>query len=220
MLREGRVAVDGRTASLGDSADPQRNVVTVDGVRVESEPLAYWMLHKPRGVISTLRDTHGRPTVADVLPGDAPRLFPVGRLDRDTEGLLLLTNDGPLTHVMLHPSHAVEREYAVTVRGRMAPEALERLAAGVEIEDGPTAPARVDRVRRAASSPSTRFHLTVIEGRKRQIRRALAALGYPVQRLVRVRIGPLRLGRLPEGEARPLTPRERRALEALRSRGK
>jgi 23S rRNA pseudouridine2605 synthase len=215
LLREGRVAVNGKVAALGGSADPKLDVVTVDGIAIEPEPLAYWIVHKPRGVVTTLRDTHGRPTVVDLLPDRSLRLFPVGRLDRETEGLLLLTNDGTVAHALLHPSHAIEREYAVTVRGRVAPETLRRLAAGVALDDGMTAPARVGRPRYRASPPTTRFRLSVTEGRKRQIRRALRALGHPVLRLVRLRMGPLRLGRLACGEARPLDARERRALQAL-----
>jgi 23S rRNA pseudouridine2605 synthase len=212
LLRAGRVSVNGRRAELGDSADPERDVVAVDGKPVHEQTHAYWMVNKPRGVLSTARDTHGRPTVVELVPDRAQRLFPVGRLDRDTEGLVLLTNDGELAHVLLHPSFESEREYRVTVSGRIAPRALRQLAAGVPLDDGVTAPARVERVTFDANSQTTRFHLTLIEGKKRQIRRALAALGHPVKALLRVRMGPLRLGRLPAGKARPLTGREIRAL--------
>jgi 23S rRNA pseudouridine2605 synthase len=177
LLRAGRVSVNDRPAELGESADPERDVVAVDGKPLRQETHAYWMVNKPRGVLTTVRDTHGRPTVVDLLPDRSLRLFPVGRLDRDTEGLVLLTNDGELL-----------------------------------LDDGVTAPARVRRVKFDPRSQTTGFHLTLIEGRKRQIRRALVALGHPVATLRRVRIGPLRLGRLATGKARPLTEREVRSL--------
>jgi 23S rRNA pseudouridine2605 synthase len=218
LLREGRVAVNGETARLGESADPERDVVTVDGVPVEPEPFAYWVVHKPGGVLTTVHDPQGRTTVLDLLPRAARRfrLFPVGRLDLETEGLVLLTNDGVLAHVLLHPSHESEREYRVTVRGRAAAATLRRLAEGIELEDGPTAPALVGRARYDRERDVTRFTLTLVEGRKRQIRRALAALGHPVLRLLRVRMGPLELGSLPPGSARVLSAAERRALLELR----
>jgi len=212
LLRAGRVSVNGRPAKLGESADPERDVVTVDGKPLLRETHAYWMANKPRGVLTTARDTHGRPTVVDLLPDRLPRLFPVGRLDRDTEGLVLLTNDGELAHVLLHPSFGSEREYQVTAAGRIAQRALRRLAAGVPLDGRVTAPARVAGPKFDPRSQTTRFRLTLIEGRKRQIRRALAALGHPVAGLRRVRMGPLRLGRLPVGNARSLTAREVRSL--------
>jgi 23S rRNA pseudouridine2605 synthase len=165
-------------------------------------------------VITTARDPQGRPTVVDLVPDRAHRLFPVGRLDRESEGLLLLTNDGRVAQALLHPSHGSEREYRVTVRGRIGASALRRLAAGVELEEGATAPARVGSARFDPQSGTSRFALTLVEGRKRQIRRSLAALGHPVVRLVRVRMGPLRLGRLRPGEARELSAWERRTLLA------
>lgn len=217
LLRQGRVSVNGRIAALGESADPDRDVVAVDGAPVEREPLAYWIVHKPRGVLTTVHDPHGRPTVLDLVPVRRTRLFPVGRLDLDTEGLVLLTNDGRIAQTLLHPSHEVEREYRVTVSGRIAATSLARLAEGVMLEDGVTAPARVGRPTWQAASGTTRFTLTLIEGRKRQIRRALESLGHPVVALLRVRMGPLRLGRLPSGAARRLSPRERKSLESLQT---
>jgi len=219
LLRAGRVRVNGEVARLGDSADPERDVVTLDGAAVSREPLAYWMVHKPRGVLTTVREPEGRRTVIDLLPDSArrgARLFPVGRLDRDTEGLVLLTNDGALAQVMLHPSHETEREYRVSVRGRIRAESLRRLAAGVEIDGRPTAPATVGRAEYDADRDTSRFRLTVIEGRNRQIRRALEALGHRVVRLVRVRMGPLRLGALGSGAARRLSPAEHASLDRLR----
>lgn len=218
FLRAGRVAVNGEVAKLGDRADPAVDVVTVDGVPVEREPFAYWLVHKPRGVITTLRDPQGRATVVELVSPEqcALRLFPVGRLDRDTEGLVLLTNDGALAQVLLHPSHESAREYRVGVKGRVSAATLRRLAAGIELDDGPTAPARTGRARFDPKTGVSTFALTVIEGRKRQIRRALERLGHPVARLVRVGMGPLRLGRLARGAARECSARERRALLALR----
>lgn len=220
LLRAGRVAVNGELAGLGASADPDADVVTVDGVPVAREPLAYWAVHKPAGVVTTVRDPQGRRTVLDLLPGDVPpvRLFPVGRLDRDTEGLVLVTNDGDLAQVLLHPSHESEREYRVTVAGRIPAGVLGRLEEGVVLEDGRTAPARVSPGRYDNSSRRSHFGLTLIEGRNRQIRRSLELLGHPVVRLVRVRMGPLRLGRLPSGAARALDDGERRALLRQRER--
>jgi 23S rRNA pseudouridine2605 synthase len=217
LLRAGRVTLNGEPARLGSSADPARDVVRVDGVAVVCEPLAYWVVHKPRGVITTARDPEGRRSVLDLLPGArrGPRLFPVGRLDRDTEGLVLLTNDGALAQVLLHPSHVTGREYTVGARGRVPARALARLAAGIVLEDGPTAPARVGSPHYDAEQDATRFGLVIVEGRKRQIRRALARLGHPVRRLLRVRMGPLRLGDLPPGAAREATAAERRALARL-----
>ncbi len=220
LLRAGRVTVNGRRASLGDSADPSRDRVAVDGRPLRAEPPAYWLLHKPRGVLTTVRDPQGRATVLSLLPERAQRVFPVGRLDRDTEGLLLLTNDGALAHALLHPSREIEREYRVTVRGRIPEEALRALARGVRLEDGVTAPAVVGPARYDRASDTSRFSLTVVEGRKRQIRRALRALSHPVARLVRVRMGPLRLGRLASGRARPLRDDERRALRRAAEAGR
>jgi pseudouridine synthase len=212
--------VNGRIAELGDSADPERDVIEVDGTPVHPEPLAYWVVHKPRGVLTTVRDPFGRPTVVELLPESSERLFPVGRLDLDTEGLVLLTNDGRLAHALLHPSHQIEREYRVTARGRVAAKRLRQLAQGIALEDGVTAPARVGRPSYDAATGTTSFALTLIEGRKRQIRRALRALGHPVVGLLRVRMGPLRLGGLAPGAARRIDARERCALMEVRERGR
>lgn len=204
--------MNGRRAALGDSADPARDEVTVDGEPVAREAFEYWIVHKPRGVLSTASDPRGRSTVVDLVPDRAGRLYPVGRLDLDTEGLVLLTNDGELTHRMLHPSFGAEREYRVTVRGRISRETLDRLAHGVELDDGPTAPATVGTAEFDPDGRTSSFALTLVEGRKRQIRRAMKALGHEVVRLVRVRMGPLELGRLAAGDSRPASARERRAL--------
>jgi 23S rRNA pseudouridine2605 synthase len=211
-IRAGRVRVDGVVATLGAQADPATQTITLDGHRVGAARPVYWMLHKPRGVLTAVRDARGRRTVIDFLPRGLRRVFPVGRLDLDTEGLVLLTNDGALAHLLLHPSLGSEREYRVTVRGRMEPASLARLASGVELDDGPTAPAQVGSVHFDGRRGTTTLGLVLHEGRKRQIRRALAALGHPVLRLSRTRLGPLLLGKLPAGQARSLTPGEIAAL--------
>jgi 23S rRNA pseudouridine2605 synthase len=215
LIRAGRVAVNGVQARLGDRADPFRDVVTLDGEPIRPERRVYWMLNKPRGVVTSTSDPEGRPTAVALVPERSARLFPVGRLDRETEGLLLLTNDGLLAHALLHPSHEVEREYEVGVRGTIDSATLAKLARGVRLDDGWTAPARVSAARHDPRSDTTVFRLTLIEGRKRQIRRALYVLGHPVRSLRRVRFGPLRLGLLPRGAARQLDAEERQRLERV-----
>jgi len=212
FLVEERVTVNGRVARLGDRADPVRDEIRVDGERLARERPSYWIVNKPRGVITTVRDEEGRRTVMSLVPRSVGRLFPVGRLDRETTGLLLMTNDGDTAHVLLHPSLGNEREYRVSVKGPLDERAVARLEKGVTLEEGQTAPARVSEVRFDADQGTSSFLLTLAEGRKRQIRRSLLILGFPVRRLVRIRMGPLRLGRLGVGEARPLRSEERRAL--------
>ena len=214
FMIEERVTVNGRVANLGDRADPSVDDIRLDGERLLREKPAYWIVNKPRGVVTTVRDDEGRRTVMDLLPRNIGRLFPVGRLDRETSGLLLLTNDGDTAHVLLHPSLGNEREYKVNVKGQIDERAIGRLQKGVPLEDGRTAPGRVSAVRFDSDSGTSSFLLVLGEGRKRQIRRSLLILGFPVRRLVRIRMGPLRLGRLAVGEARPLRAEERRALLA------
>ena len=216
LIRAGRVAVNGVVAKLGDRADPFVDDVTLDGESLRAENASYWLINKPKGVLTTVSDPEGRPTILSLLPDTEHRLFPVGRLDLETEGLVLMTNDGDLANRLLHPSHEVEREYVVRVRGFFEKKSRERLAQGVRLEDGVTGPGRVDRARYDRERDDTTFHFTIREGRKRQIRRSLLALGHPVRALQRVRMGPLHLGRLPIGKARRVTPRERAALERLR----
>lgn len=212
LIAAGRVTVDGRVARLGDRADPNRQRIEVDGVRVAPPPgTVVYLLNKPAGVVSTAADTHGRRTVTELVPAD-PRVFPVGRLDLDTEGLLLLTNDGELAQLLTHPRHEVEKEYLAEVEGTPDHGALRRLREGVELDDGRTAPARVALVGRRAGGAALRIALR--EGRKRQVRRMCAAVGHPVRRLVRTRIGPIRDPHLPPGAWRSLTAGEVRALEA------
>lgn len=210
LIRAGRVRVNGRVASLGSKVDPSSDEVSLDGRRLElPSGYAYLALHKPRGYLTTMRDDFGRPTVASLMP-DIPGLVPVGRLDRNTSGLLLLTNDGRLAHRVAHPSSRIEKEYELTVRGDAPEEALRHLAAGPTLEDGPMRPPILSNLRRGPRS--TTFHLTIHEGRKRIIRRACAAVGLELLSLKRVRIGPVLLGDLPPGGHRPLSPAE---LEGL-----
>ncbi len=207
LIEDERVRVNGTTAVLGDRVDVDSDVVEVDGVPLGVRPdLVHYLLNKPAGVVCTAEDTHGRPTVLGLVP-DEPRVHPVGRLDMDTEGLLLLTNDGTLTFRLTHPSFGVEKEYLAEVAGNPGRGALRRLRDGVELDDGVTAPA-------SASSPGPNLvKLVIHEGRNRQVRRMCAAVGHPVLRLVRTRIGPLRDTELAPGQWRELTLAEIRALE-------
>ncbi|MFK7897438.1 MAG: pseudouridine synthase [Myxococcota bacterium] len=211
-LIDERVTVNGKIASLGDRANPSVDEIRFDGERVMRERPAYWVVNKPRGVVTTVRDEEGRRTVMDLLPDKVGRLFPVGRLDKETTGLLLLTNDGDAAYALLHPSLGNEREYRVNVKGQIDAKAIGRLERGVPLEEGRTSPAAVSDVSYDGENGSSNLTLTLGEGKKRQIRRSLLILGFPVRRLVRVRMGPLRLGRLPVGEARPLRSEEKRAL--------
>ena len=206
LIVQGRVTVNGQRAELGRRIDPESDEVEVDGaLLVLGGTLVHYLLNKPRGVVSTAADPQGRRTVVHLVP-DRPRVFPVGRLDTDTEGLLILTNDGPLTYRLTHPRFGVEKEYVAEVEGRPEPGDVRRLRRGVELDDGLTAPARV-----ALMSPST-LRITIHEGRNRQIRRMCEAIGHPVRRLVRIRIGPITDRRLAVGTWRELTPVEVRGL--------
>jgi 23S rRNA pseudouridine2605 synthase len=207
LVAEGRVTVNGEVAEPGTRVDPERDTIAVDGAVVGVRPgLVHYLLNKPAGVVTTASDPQGRPTVVDLVPSD-PRVFPVGRLDADTEGLLLLTNDGDLAQRVAHPSHGVEKEYLAEVEGTPSRGALRRLREGVELDDGMTAPAKVTAV-----APNA-LRIGIHEGRNRQVRRMCAAVGHPVVRLVRVRIGPLADRRLAPGEWRELTQDEVRGLE-------
>jgi len=206
LILEGRVVVNGEVATVGQRVDVATDVLEVDGALVAANPdLVHYLLHKPAGVVTTARDPQGRPTVVDLLPAE-PRVFPVGRLDADTEGLLLLTNDGELTHRITHPSHGVEKEYLAEVEGSPTRGALRRLREGVELDDGPTAPAKASLV-----APNL-VRLVIHEGRNRQVRRMCEAVGFPVRRLVRTRIGPITDTTLKAGEWRALAPEEVAAL--------
>jgi 23S rRNA pseudouridine2605 synthase len=208
LIADGRVTVNGEVADLGRRVDATTDVIEVDGALVPVAPgLVHYLLNKPAGVVTTASDTHGRTTVVDLVPAE-PRVFPVGRLDVETEGLLVLTNDGELTHRLTHPSFGVEKEYVASVEGDPSPATLRRLREGVELEDGTTAPAKAARVSEGV------LRLTIHEGRNRQVRRMCEAVGHPVTRLVRTRIGPIADRRLRPGEWRALSDEEVRALAA------
>jgi 23S rRNA pseudouridine2605 synthase len=208
LISEGRVEVDGVIVTkLGARVDPRTAVVRVDGTRIDiRDEYVYLALNKPKGVLSAMSDSRGRRNVGDLV-GDRPhRLFHVGRLDADSEGLLLLTNDGELAHRLMHPSFEIVKVYLATVQGRVGRDVGRRLRAGVELEDGP---ARVDRFRILDSTPDrTLVEVALHEGRKHIVRRLLAEVGHPVLRLVRTSIGPVRLGSQRAGEIRELTRTE------------
>ncbi len=207
IIAAGRVSVNGKVAELGVRAAPATDELAVDGIVISVNPdLVYYLLNKSAGVISTVSDPQGRPTVVDLLPRN-PQIHPVGRLDSETEGLLLLTNDGSLTHRLTHPSHGVEKEYLAQVRGDPSRGAVRQLREGVELDDGMTAPAKV-----SLKGPSM-IRIVIHEGRNRQVRRMCDAVGYPVERLVRTRIGSLRDPQLEPGSWRELTVSELRTLE-------
>jgi 23S rRNA pseudouridine2605 synthase len=216
LIRENRVRVDDRLAVLGTRADPRRSQITVDDVPVASDPsLRYYALNKPAGVTTTLSDPHARQDLTGFLPS-GPRLFPVGRLDRDSEGLLLLTNDGRLAHRVQHPRFGIEKEYLAEVTGRPGRGVPGRLTAGVALDDGQARAVTASLV--GSRDGSAAIRVVMVEGRKREVRRMLEAVGHPVVRLVRTRIGPLRLEGLRTGQVRKLTVDEVRALfEASKS---
>ena len=211
LIAAGKVEVNGTVATLGDKVDPEVDEVRVRGARISTDPaMRYLALHKPAGVTTTMRDPHARSDLRSLLPQDGPRVFPVGRLDRETEGLLLVTNDGELANRLTHPRHGVEKEYLAEVDGGPTERHLARLRHGVDLEDGPARPITVRTVSRAGGR--TAIRLVMGEGRKREVRRMLDAVGLPVRRLVRLRVGPVKLGRLRAGEIRDLTPDEVRGL--------
>jgi 23S rRNA pseudouridine2605 synthase len=207
LIAAGRVRVNGRVAQLGTRANAEVDRIEVDGAPVGVRAgLVHYLLNKPLGVVTTASDPQGRPAVVDLVPAE-PRVFPVGRLDADTEGLLLLTNDGELAHRLTHPSFGVDKEYLAEVEGKPSRGAIRRLRDGVDLEDGRTAPAKV------SAAGDHLLRITIHEGRNRQVRRMCAAVGNPVRRLVRVRVGPVSDRRLAPGEWRVLTQAEVRSLE-------
>jgi 23S rRNA pseudouridine2605 synthase len=207
FIIDGRVAVDGFPARVGHRVDVETALITIDNIPIAVRPdLVYYLLNKPTGVVTTADDPQGRPTVVELVPNEV-RVFPVGRLDLDTEGLLLLTNDGELTHRLTHPSFGVDKEYLAHVEGTPSRGALRMLREGIELDDGLTAPARASLL-----DPSL-VRLVIHEGRNRQVRRMCEAVGHPVKRLVRTRIGPLIDRTLEAGTWRALTQNEVRGLE-------
>ena len=208
LIEDGRVTVNGEVAILGRRVEVDHDLVEVDGAPIGVRPgLVHYLLNKPAGVITTASDPQGRPTVVSLVPSE-PRVFPVGRLDLDTEGLLLLTNDGELANRIAHPSHGVEKEYLAEVEVEPTRAVLRRLREGVDLDDGRTAPAQASLV------APTLVKLVIHEGRNRQVRRMLDAVGHPVVRLIRTRIGPISDRRLPPGAWRALSVAELRSLEA------
>ncbi len=212
LIAEGRVTVNGEVAELGRRVDPASDEVRVDGERVNINPeLVYYMLNKPRGYVTTAEDPEGRPTVFDLV-NVSERVFPVGRLDMDSEGLLILTNDGDLTHALTHPSYEVPRTYVAQVQGRPGRRRLGELTSGVELDDG-MARARQARLIGEGKGRSL-VEVVLTEGRKHEVRRMLAAVGFPVERLARVAYGGVELGDLRQGRWRPLNSKEVATLYA------
>lgn len=213
MIREGRVTVNGETVrEMGTKIDPLTDVVALDGERIAGrEGKAYLLLNKPPRVVTTLRDPGHRMKVSDLLKGIRARVYPVGRLDYMTEGLLLLTNDGELAYRLTHPRFKVDKTYLAQVEGMVEEASLQKLRRGIILEDGPTGPARVRLAERG--NGYTRLEITIHEGRNRQVRRMCQAIGHPVQALKRIRFGPLQLGDLQPGSYRHLTPKEISALK-------
>ncbi len=213
LIRQGRVKVDGQTVSEpGLRIDPEKQLIEVDGKPVGLSPRAYYLFNKPPGYLTSLHDPHGRKTIVDFLRRLPVRVFPVGRLDADTEGLLLLTNDGDLAHRLLHPRFGLKRIYHATVKGHPKPEAIERLLKkGIEVEGRRVYPKSIKLLGKGPRS--TTYEVTVGEGRKREVRKLFAAIGHPVTKLKRVAFGPLVLKDLRPGEIRPLTPKELKLLK-------
>jgi 23S rRNA pseudouridine2605 synthase len=211
LIRAGRVTVNGSVeTNLGTRVEPGLDTVAVDGIDLDLTPsLVYMMLNKPAGYLTAVSDERGR-TVMELLPPDLPRVFPIGRLDRDTEGLLLLTNDGEFAHRLMHPRFHVRKTYEAHVDGSMAEEDANLLRLGIDLDDGRTRPAEVEIL---SDVPPSRVRVTIAEGRKRQVRRMLSAVGHPVLRLERVGYGPLSLGSLPRGSLRDLAQDEVVALK-------
>lgn len=212
LIAAGRVLIDGTVARLGDRADGERQRIEVDGTPIVTRTdLVHYLLNKPRHVVTTASDPQGRQTVVDLVPSE-PRVFPVGRLDYETEGLLILTNDGDLAQLLAHPRHGVAKTYLAEVQGSPTPATVRALREGIELDDGRTAPARVHVVQTEAGRAA--IELTIHEGRNRQVRRMCESVGHPVLRLVRTRIGPVTDSRLAPGTWRALRSSEVRALYA------
>ena len=219
LIRTGRVEVDGQTVTeLGRRADPATQVISVDGQAIDLAEHVYYAVNKPVGVVSTSRDPSGRPRVVDLVPAARERLFPVGRLDLHSAGLILLTNDGELANRLTHPRYGVSKRYRVMVAGEPAPEVYERLKRGVHLAEGV---ARVDEIYvHLRRGKSTVLDVVLSEGRNREIRRILARVGHKVLELLRIGVGPVRLGKLPPGGYRRLTRAEVEALRRVAQKGR
>ncbi|MDT8901182.1 pseudouridine synthase [Anaeroselena agilis] len=216
LITAGRVTVNGRVvAELGAKVEPGRDIVAVDGQTIAGEEKYYLLLNKPRGVVTTLSDPRGRKTVAELIADVPARLYPVGRLDYNTEGLLLLTNDGRLTHALTHPSHEIDKTYVASVAGRPTEEKLDRLRIGITLEDGVTAPAKVRLTGYDPVADTATLAIVIHEGRNRQIRRMCAAIGHPVVKLKRTEFAFLNLAGIRRGRYRHLETSEIAALKQL-----
>lgn len=215
MILQGRVTINGKVIKeLGTKADPERDHIKVNGRLINPrQPKTYILLNKPRGYITSLRDTEGRPTVIDLIKGVRTRVYPVGRLDYDTEGLLLLTNDGDLANAVMHPKREIQKTYYVKVKGVLDEKDFEKLRRGIKIEGGITSPAGVKRLKK--TDENSWIEMTIHEGKKRQIRRMLERIGHPVLKLKRVKIGFLDLKTLEPGRFIYLTPVEISRLRAI-----
>ena len=213
MIAEGRLRVNGKVAVLGTKADPGRDHIKLDGKLLtgKAENKVYYMMNKPVNVMTTLEDPEGRPTVGDFMARIKMRVYPVGRLDFDSEGLLLLTNDGALTHAILHPSKKIPKTYKVKIKGLLDDKDIARLRGGMHLKDGKTAPAKVRKLRKLKEN--SWVEMTITEGRKRQVRRMFDHVGHSVLKLIRVKVGRVDLGPLPPGEIRSLTPDEIESLK-------
>jgi 23S rRNA pseudouridine2605 synthase len=225
LIREGRVTINGHSAQIGERANPSTDHIKVDGRRVSlPPPKIYILLNKPKGIVTTTDDPEGRKTVLDLLQINNPRLFPVGRLDYDAEGLLLLTNDGELAHYLSHPSFRIPRTYQVKVKGKPTAAEIYRVSRGISLEDGLTAPCRVALLR--ATEENIWVEMVLYEGRNRQVKRMWEKLGYPVLKLKRVGLAGLSVGKLHPGDYRSLRPGEVQKLkkavfkDALKNHGR
>lgn len=208
MIEEGRVTVNGVTAKLGDKADPENDHIKIDGKLLKAKPneLVYIMLNKPKRVMCTTNDPEGRQTVLDLIKGIKNRVWPVGRLDYHSEGLVLLTNDGELSLRLTHPKYKVEKVYEVKVKDLPDEKKIEKLKKGIWLEDGKTAPCEISFIKK--TNENSWFRVTLKEGKRRQIRRMFHAIGHDVMKLKRISIGPIKLGKLPIGNYRFLTEKE------------
>lgn len=213
LIIEGRVTINGKVAVIGMKTDPSRDHVKVDGkLLTMPEKKVYYVFNKPRGVVTSLGDPEGRPSVQDFLRGIRERVYPVGRLDYDSEGLLILTNDGDLAHGVLHPSKKIPKTYLVKIKGTLEAEDLDRLRKGIRLDRAVTAPAKVKLLRK--TDQNSWIEMVIYEGKKRQIRRMLEKVGHPVIRLMRIRINGIEMGDVKPGMIRRMLPEE---VEMLRS---
>ncbi|WP_018755273.1 pseudouridine synthase [Paenibacillus terrigena] len=216
LILEGKVEVNGETVNtLGVKADPTQDVITVNGRAIQSESKVYLMMNKPKGVITSATDPKGRKVVTDYVTGIKERVYPVGRLDYDTEGLLLLTNDGEFANLLTHPKHHVPKTYLATVEGIPHGDKLEKLKEGIMLEDGMTAPAELEYQDINVEEKQATIRITIYEGRNRQVRRMFEAISHKVIRLKRIKFGDLSLMNLKRGRTRPLTPNEINELKQL-----